>query len=74
MKVAQQTINMIHGQLGPARDHQEGVEVNGRIQGQRVETIEGGERYIPTAFNYTARVVLRNDRLEWDIIAVNPIR
>jgi hypothetical protein len=73
MEVAQQTINMIHGQLGSAQDHAEGYEVSGHVQGQRVDKIHGAERYTPTTFGYTARVVSRNERREWDISSIKPV-
>jgi len=71
MKVAPQTINMIHGQLGPAKNHEEGFEVQANIQGQRVENnSDGSERFTPATFRYTARVINKDDILHWDIINI----
>lgn len=68
MKIAHQTITIIHGKLGNANDHKLGYETGGNIQGQTFEKDDNGnEIYKPVIVSYTAKVIEGQKGHEWEI-------
>jgi hypothetical protein len=71
IKIPQETINLIFGQLNGTGDPQQlgkGYKYEKSIQAQIEVPNEYAARDLrPTLFHYTAEVVEKNDALEWEI-------
>jgi hypothetical protein len=66
--LAPSTINAIFGELGDPDEFEEGFQKKGIISGQIIQQMSGAEFHKPHIIEYTAKIIKKDESLEWELV------